>query len=548
MIARFIQKSGTMKYLLLLSIVLSVSGICQAQIINTSTLDNNNASALISDEGIFFNNQNLSVAGYEIPSGSGKTSIFAMSHWIGALDINGMLHLSANSYGSNSFHSGPIADQNNYGTLPYTNQYTECIWNVSDAEIQNHIANYSTLGYVTPSGILNWPGNGDVSLGVASQLAPYIDVNNDWIYDPSDGDYPDIKGDQAVYVIMNDESFNPDGNQLGIELHIMFYQFSSGNYLNNTTFMQCRAYNRSTTSYYDYRQALYIDFDLGNYADDYIGCDTINNIAYVYNGDDIDESSGGNIGYGIDPPCQAVVSLSHEMSSFGYYTGSGTYPYTDPATDIQYWRHMNSQFSDGTQWVVGGTGYPGSFGSTSSPTNYLYPGNPNDPNSWSEQNTNALGNANAPGDRRVTMTISEDEFPSGTYICSEYAFIYDKSFDRLTNVQNVINIAGALRTWYDAQDGAFACQSSPFNSLTEAIPSVEFTINPNPSTGSITVSLPSTEDEVTIEIHDLSGRVVYKDVFHNTNEIQIKLSESSGVYLIKTKINSNSSMKRLILQ
>ena len=35
-------------------------------------------------------------------------------------------------------------------------------------------------------------------------LAPFVDQKGDGIYDPTEGDYPDIEGDQAIWWVMND--------------------------------------------------------------------------------------------------------------------------------------------------------------------------------------------------------------------------------------------------------------------------------------------------------------------------------------------------------
>jgi len=36
-------------------------------------------------------------------------------------------------------------------------------------------------------------------LGQSEKIAPFYDNNNDGIYDPMAGDYPQIKGDQALF-------------------------------------------------------------------------------------------------------------------------------------------------------------------------------------------------------------------------------------------------------------------------------------------------------------------------------------------------------------
>jgi hypothetical protein len=129
---------------------------------------------------------------------------------MGAQDVNGALYMSAVKYSAggswSAFHGGPISTTQAYNTLAYSNEYHDAIWKVSKAEILDHQANVQNPGYAVPAAIANWPGNGDTSLGIAAQLAPFIDLNGNGLYEPSLGDYPDIRGDEAVYVITNDVS------------------------------------------------------------------------------------------------------------------------------------------------------------------------------------------------------------------------------------------------------------------------------------------------------------------------------------------------------
>ena len=66
-------------------------------------------------------------------------------------------------------------------------------------------------------------------------------------------------------------TFGSTGAPIGIELHCMFYQFSSIPELENTTFLDVEVVNMSTLVLYDARASFFLDPDLGDYSDDYIG-------------------------------------------------------------------------------------------------------------------------------------------------------------------------------------------------------------------------------------------------------------------------------------
>ncbi len=502
-----------------------------AQQPNYMPLDHNNVSCLLDDEGGFFNHLAVGTNGYEIPKNSDLSTIFTGSYWMGAQDVNGSLYVSAVKYSAggswSAFHGGPIANNSAYNSLAYMNQYQQSIWKVSEAEITNHQTNFQTPGYVVPNALSSWPGNGDVSLGVATKLAPFVDLNGNGLYEPSLGDYPDIRGDEAVYIIMNDESYQPDGNQLGIELHAMFYQYSSGTYLNNTTFLNLRVINRSNRTYYNFHEGLYLDFDLGNYSDDYIGCNPTNRLLYAYNGDDFDELDL-DISYGANPPCQGVVCLSHPLESATMITGSmdaGIYN----SFDTTAWLMMNGQYSDSSNWMNPLTNLP---------THFTYDGNPNLPNTWNEGASN-----NPPGDRRGMLSIRETTFPQNASICSDYAFVYDRSGSRLNNVQQVINISGALLNAYQ-NGGNFPCLSSAFNELSdETLSPSEIVVYPNPSNGKIQITWNNIQAK-RLEIRSMQGALVYAESIENISSKTLDLTMlSKGIYFVQI----GTQIQRLII-
>src|SRR6188474_1886697 len=72
-------------------------------------LDINNVKARINANGDLFLDDSLNNS-FEVPKGSGLQSIFAGGLWIGGYDINGNLHLSAQTYHQtrNDFSPGPL--------------------------------------------------------------------------------------------------------------------------------------------------------------------------------------------------------------------------------------------------------------------------------------------------------------------------------------------------------------------------------------------------------------------------------------------------------
>ena len=490
-------------------------------------LDQNNASATITEFGFFFNNPFTDNSGYEIPVGTGKHTIYSSVIWFGGVDINGQIKLAAqNLYGVNDdLWSGPLTVDSAVALIP--NPLLQSIWSVTKSEIDSHIVNYNQLGYIVPPSIMNWPAHGDISLGLSYYLAPFVDVNNDGDYNPLDGDYPCIKGDRAIYKIMNDKyDIHGSGSlPLGIEVHFMFYQFNSNNYLDNTTFLDVDVFNRSSEPIYDFKTSFVCDGDIGNPSDDYFGCDPSRNIMYSYNGDDFDENNGGNLGYENNPPSAGIVSLSHNLESgIGFSNGN------DPTGVFEIWNVMNGVWPDGS------TIY-NNFGQ---PTSFYYSGNPNNLGSWSEMTA-----LNSPGDRRTIMTITEDTLEYQGHEKYTFAVLYDRSgTTAIENIDGLLAVSDSVQSFFYT-NLIDVCQF-PTMELDD-INMNKFIIYPNPCNGSFNLNLEFNKGYNLI-ISDLSGRVVYKSLNLVQEEIAVNPKIPSGIYIVNIHTEGVIYKKRLIVE
>lgn len=514
-----------MKKILFTLFSIHIIGVSLAQTINVYPLDENNTSALVNDGGIFFNHPSNGAA-YEVPKGSGLNAVFAMSFMYGGVDINGQLKYSGQMY-------DPLSDQFR-GPLTTDGSATadqSGVWDLSSLfpatkqEIDNHILNYATVGYVLPSNLANWPAHGDVSLGFDFYLAPFVDVNQNGIYDPMSGDYPCIRGDEAVYVIMNDNaSAHASGGQpLGIEMHYMFYQFNTSNHLDNTTFVHGKVFNRGTQLLNDYKMSIFLDVDLGNSSDDYFGSDSSRNLMYFYN-DQFDESNGQSAGYQDSPPAFGVISLSSDFE----YAGSITEPASTPA---DFWNLMNGNMLNGTSWEDPINGVE---------TNFMYGGHPLIPVAYTE-----IGVGNQPGERRGIATINGGSIGFGDVREFDLAFIYAKSeLGHLHSASLLRDLADSVQYNFNAFnfDNCFTQVSGIIEPGFENLE-----IYPNPSSGEFTISLGTDFSDAHIEIYDVSGRNVFEDTELESNHATIGLNEPSGIYIIHLTVDGRKKIQRIVL-
>ncbi|TNE64840.1 MAG: T9SS type A sorting domain-containing protein [Bacteroidetes bacterium] len=324
-------------------------------------------------------------------------TLFAFSPWIAGLAPDNQIRLAASTYGPAYFG----ADYRT-GTSATLAADFDRVWAVSLEEIQALRTDFlqdNDIDQQVPYDLLTWPGEGNPNLRynldftpVQSQPddfpAPFVDVNNDGKYNVYDGDYPQIKGDRAVWWVLTDDLVHTQTNTdpLGIDLQIMAYVYdcSANPVLDQSLFVDYEIINRSQTSYTDAYMGFFTDPDLGCYQDDYIGSAPQADAWYVYNKDEMDDDCSGIEGFGEQIPVQSVSFLNQSLDHFMYFINPsfGTPPpgITDPQLPGEFYYFLQSKWRDGTPLTGGGTGYnPFSLNLT----NYAFSGNPADPQGWS---------------------------------------------------------------------------------------------------------------------------------------------------------------------
>ncbi len=509
-------------------------------------IDYNNAKGLIGNSGSFFNEPKSGIAAYEIPKATSPNqakhfSIYDMSLVMEGRDSLNNLCGFSKVYDNNDLFTGPIDD---YLSMYYG---SDAIWKINKSEILTHISDFSKIGYTMPEAILKWPANGNVNLGNGLKLAPFVDVNHNTVYEPNLGDYPLIKGDQAVYVIMNDykgvrtdrsnQPQNHYGKQFGMEIHVMAYQFGTNDAINNTTFFNVKAFNRGNDNLHDVVFGVYTDFDLGNPQDDFIGSDSLRNMVFAYNGDAMDETNL-QIGYGINPPAIGVKFLSENANgTFCFFGGNSAYPYTDPFDAYQLNNYLHGKWANGSDLLYGGLGN-GSYGSgaTSSPAKFMFSGQTKTGN-WTEVTA-----GNSPRDRRALIYDSPKDFNRGQQICFDFAVIYsDAKVDPIKQVDSLAKVADFVQAFYDNQQDF--CSAYVLG-IEEIKSQIEYSVFPNPTNNELTVELSQNRnlDNAIITLENSVGQTVKTQKVDGGLTTKIDLSDvSNGIYILK--INGSNAKK-----
>ncbi|MCF8219293.1 MAG: T9SS type A sorting domain-containing protein [Bacteroidales bacterium] len=570
-------------------------------------LNTNNVKARISADGNHFWDFQ-GIPEYEIPKGSNKHTIFSNTLWIGGHDSNGQLYLSGQRYKSNGEdHTfGPLSTDGNLSTDPQTINDYNSVWRISRSQIDQHIAwandPSSMPGYTIPTNILNWPAHGDTTKNQSYNLAPFKDVNGNGKYDPQNGDYPSIRGDQAIFFIFNDAgtpNTETGGTPLGIEVHGMAYAFdcSKSDAFHHTTFMHYKIINRSNRDYYNTYLGLFTDFDIGDAYGDYIGCDVQRGSMYAYNGKPFDGDSANPSHYGNHPPAQSMTILGGPfkdadgtdnpagqcdesingmnfgnnivdderlgMTGFTYFSNVGvgqSYAMTDPEQAHEYYLYLQGKWKDSTSMLYGGNAH-NSTNAYGPECKFMFPGDtdtcnwgtggvqPNGPEYWTE-----ITAGNEPYDRRGVAKSGPFTFEAGETHELDYAFVYGRDTAAADSIGHLASIE-KMQENIDSVRNAFFNNESPCGGPIIASArkpivnhSVNIDIYPNPAINKLNIHT-NQADNYQCFIYDVFGRLILTKHINSSAAFDINIqSLPKGVYILRLSSGNTETTQKFIKQ
>ena len=494
----------------------------------TAQLRGNLIRTSISSLGPLFNDLDNGNSLFEYPNGSGRHGIYQ------AQFVHAHKQSSNNFYETNlvnifnrTHEMGPVSSKSLIDR--------QWVIRMTKSEIDLHLASVNNRGYVSPPNIKNWPTSGSTSFGAAMDLAPFVDVDNDGCYNPDIGDYPYIKGDEALFWINHINQF---------EYHGMLYAYNDTTNANlqRTVFVDYTIINRDSTKYDSVRFGMYVDFDLGNANDDYLGADTAVNGFYVYNADNFDE--GGN-GYGANPPALGVRFLSDDLDGFVSYSNGNNYNGT-PTNPQHMYNYLQGKWRDGVAITSSGNGR----NSGGAATTTMYTGDPVTTTGWTELGPPAQLFA----DRRGIASIPYFGLNIGEKKTISLAISYGSS----SSSSNVGSAVAPLRTTWNVVKQHWDTISNPSPSytmqgctvLTNIAPATlkekeRLHLFPNPNNGLVNIRFEASIHSKMLSVFGSNGQLVLQQEVSG-EIVQLNLSElPEGMYFIRV---GNLSEKVILLK
>jgi len=424
--------------------------------------DGNNISTIHGNHGDVVSYHVTSESGLEWPKGSGRLAVFQSGIWLASGKSRSPggdwvedLRTAAAEYtveytpgalGSANPNSGHIFEihkkeveaflENDY--VVFSNMVMDLPISVIDGA---HIETELVAKSLPTSDFENWP---------ADEGAPFVDVNNDGVYDILDGDYPEILGDLFHWYVMNDGNASLHTPLWGtppmnVEVQTSLFGFDQAGPLGDILFVRWAIINKGSDDLDSVFVSFWHDDDVGDAGDDLVGCDTELSLGYTYN------APGGDATYGeevpavgtdffqgplVDAPGDTAQILTWDLEN-GYHLKkipdrrqlpltsfvkyiNGDPTLVDPNTAEACYRYMNGR--------IGLTNGVFTDPTTGQPSMFLHPGDPSTNTGWVD---------NTPGDRRYlmssgpfTLCIGDTQEVVGSIILAA-STSWDKSINKL---------------------------------------------------------------------------------------------------------------------
>jgi hypothetical protein len=294
---------------------------------------------------------------------------------------------------------------------------------------------------------LDWPAKDGLP-------APFKDVDGDGVYNLSK-DIPGQPGaDQTLYYVANDCNASLTSNlyfspPIGLEYHKTVWGYHAPGVLDNVIFSSTLLINKSGAKVDSMFLSQWADPDLGNSVDDFMGCDIGRDLAYVYNGNSVDDVYGTRVpafGYSLlqGPHIPSANFQDSALFRLNYRLFSRNIPMTS-CLEIHGFRiDVENNYANWYAWMNGVWSFIPFLDPWSGlPTKYMYSGDPFTGQGWIDGTRGAV-----PGERVLFLPTGPFTLANGDSQEIVVASIVGDGADRISSISVLRHYADIARSMY----------------------------------------------------------------------------------------------------
>lgn len=353
---------------------------------------------------------------------------------------------------------------------------------VSRPQIVDHKYQFGQPQYTIPKGIEKWPGSSN-----QEQIAAYVDVNQNSMYEPAAGDYPFIRGDQCLVGVSHDAT-NRSSNLPAVQTSLVQYTFlfpNSGDpILDHTIGFRWVLKNQSNRTYDTAKVGVQFHALLNKLNSNYIGTDVKHNAMFAY------PSNLSQQKY------TSVMLLNQSITNTMYYKNTGQ---TNNKNDIptlqeHYVNYLHSRWKDGDTLKLGSTGLDGD-----SSISFVFPNTTlSGYSAWSEE---VVGNQG--GDRNGLLVCELRDWAPNEYKVIEGAILFQADIDSLPELYER---HAMIRNIY---------ANSDFSNIVPKLASSNLQIYPNPAKGNNKVRITAEKEIAQLRVFSHTGKLLLTQHVHS---------------------------------
>ncbi len=406
-----------------------------------------------------------------------------------------------------------------------------------------------------PESILYWPvlSNfyffNNYKIIVIFGLSDFVDVDNDRVYDPLKGDYPDIKGaDESMVWVVNDYA-NSHSTGRSKKLNYVVTTMANVYYSNenplikNSVFFTSKYYNNSSYRYFRYLiHSLYLDYNSQDKLHDKFGSIPDKNAVYMFNQFNFDNS--GNPLMKMDSSLTVTKLLEYPGRKEGVTALSSIFNPGEVSPAISnpdlieklYFRFLNGLWSDGTALTYGGLGHNQNSTDT---INYLFDNLQSESSKWTICDDSVYL-----GDIKVLMNLAPKYIlPNEVNTISYVTTFLDNMDYPCESIDSLNNALDDLQTFYDEH------YKTPPSGTKNLLLENNYKSYPNPANNIVYIEGKSMKNAL-IKVYNTMGMEMNANIrYLSDNRVQLDLTGNNpGIYFCQiSNKNFGQSVIKIVL-